>query len=69
MTDHAHTGPKWEIVTDENGNDFHAFSDDPETDERRSFVTFISGDNGFGEPQGCVLIANLKKLPSGAYGA
>lgn len=68
MTEHNH-GPQWEIVTDENGNDFHAFSDSPEGDATRDFVTFITGDNGFGQSKGCVVIPNLKKLPTGKYGA
>lgn len=68
MTTHNH-GPQWEIVTDENGNDFHAFSDTPESEERREFVVFITGDNGFGQPKGCVVIDGLKKLESGKYGA
>lgn len=68
MNEHTHTGPKWERVGDENGNFFHAFSDSPETDETREFVTFITGDNGFEEPKGCVVLANLKKQPDGSWG-
>lgn len=62
---------EWIVVTDENGNDFHAECPDPHAADGdvEAWVRFTT-ENGFGEPNQIVLVTGLKKLDdgSGKYG-
>jgi len=60
----------WITVTDENGNDFHALTADPEGAAHASCWVFTDKESGFQDDVGRVNYKkDLKRLPDGKYGA
>jgi hypothetical protein len=64
-------------ATDENGNDFHALTDNchkdgsaiTDNEEKRPVWVFFDTTSGFGNNVGSFDMHMLKKLPDGKFGA
>lgn len=61
----------WVTATDENDRDFPALTAHPNPPAEQHVIVwvFISGENGFGRPDGDIAMLKLKKLGDGRFGA